>query len=165
MDLILYIMVVDPPVSKPSSGAQESKDKMKGKRWYLHGPHTGTGIMSLHQIGMIFSIERQEGEAPAGLSPALIFPGSVIKPIKIGAPLWDLAWAGMGRTRRTHRAHVLCLGEFQVRHGWYHTQHRCTCWPDTGASPLHDCLHIPREQPASKRMGLSQCCGQCAQTG
>lgn len=97
MDLILYRMVVDPPVPKPISGAQKSKDKMKGKLWCLHGPHTGIGIMSLHRIGMIFSIGRQEGEAPAGLSPALMFPGSVIKPIKIGAPLWDLAWDGQNQ--------------------------------------------------------------------
>lgn len=151
---------MDLPIPKPRREAQESKDKMKSRLWYLQA----LVIMSPRCRGMISSIGRQEGEAPAGPSPALVLPGSVTKPIKIGLE-FGLAWAGLGKTRRTHRAHILCLGEFQVRHGWYHTQHRCTCWPDTGASPLHDCLHIPREQPASKRMGLSQCCGQWAQKG
>lgn len=45
---------------------------------------------------MISFIGRQEGEAPARLSPALLFSGSVTKPIKIGGPLWNLAWPGLG---------------------------------------------------------------------
>lgn len=41
------------------------------------------------------SIGRSEREAPAGLFPALVLPGSVTKPIKIGVPLWNLAWPGL----------------------------------------------------------------------
>lgn len=65
----------------------------------------------------------------------------------MGPGLGRLGW--VGRTRRTLRTHVLCLGELHVRHGWYHAQHRRARWPDAGASPPHNLLHIPREQPAS----------------
>lgn len=51
------------------------------------------------------------------------------------------------RYRDPRGAHVLCLRELQVGHGWHHAQHRCARWPDTGAPPLDDLLHIPREQP------------------
>lgn len=70
-----------------------------------------------------------------------------------GAPDWPgwVRWEGL-------QAHVLCLGELQVRHGRHHAQHRCARWPDAGASPLHDRLHIPGEQPASLGRGLGQCC-------
>lgn len=65
----------------------------------------------------------------------------------MGPGLRRLGW--VGRTRRTLRTHVLCLGELHVRHGWYHAQHWRARWPDAGASPPHNLLHIPREQPAS----------------
>lgn len=58
---------------------------------------------------------------------------------------------------RDPQAHILCLGELQVRHGWHHAQHWRARWPDTGTSPLHDRLHVPRGQPASMGRGHGQC--------
>lgn len=76
-------------------------------------------------------------------------------PVSSSAAPRILSWEqwlhrGQPGKRDPRGAHVLCLGELQVGHGRHHAQHRCARWPDAGAPPLDDLLHIPREQPVSE---------------
>lgn len=69
-------------------------------------------------------------------------------PISSSAAPRILSWEqrlhrGQPGKRDPRGAHVLCLGELQVGHGRHHAQHRCARWPDAGAPPLDDLLHIP----------------------